>query len=88
MEELCLTLKQLATDSNKYRAKKDRRQQRSSFRDILSTVEEGIVPSFDVHFGVESVSIDSWARKRQYDMLCHILNAGVNTHLQVIIILY
>ena len=37
--ELCEQLKELATDSNKYRAKKDRRQQRSSFRDILRAVE-------------------------------------------------
>lgn len=38
-DALCSQLKELATDSNKYRAKKDRRQQRSSFRDILRTVE-------------------------------------------------
>ncbi len=36
---LCEMLKKLATDSNKHRAKKDRRQQRSSFRDILRAVE-------------------------------------------------
>ena len=39
VDELCLKLRQLATDSNKYRAKKDRKQQRSSFRDILRAVE-------------------------------------------------
>jgi hypothetical protein len=32
-------LKDLATDSNKYRAKKDRKQQRASFRDILRYIE-------------------------------------------------
>ena len=32
-------LKELATDSNKYRAKKDRKQQRASFRDILRYIE-------------------------------------------------
>ena len=36
---LCDKLKQLATDGNRHRAKKDRRQQRSSFRDILRAVE-------------------------------------------------
>jgi hypothetical protein len=35
-------LRQLATDSHKYRAKKDRKQQRSSFRDILHYVEVSI----------------------------------------------
>lgn len=38
-EELVGKLRQLATDSHKYRAKKDRKQQRSSFRDILQYVE-------------------------------------------------
>lgn len=36
---LCATLKNLATDSHKYRAKKDRKMQRSSFRDVLRAVE-------------------------------------------------
>lgn len=39
MDELCSKLRQLATDSHKYRAKKDRKQQRSSFRDILRAIE-------------------------------------------------
>lgn len=39
IDSLCETLKKLATDSNKHRAKKDRRQQRSSFRDVLRAVE-------------------------------------------------
>lgn len=39
MDELCTKLRQLATDSHKYRAKKDRKQQRSSFRDILHAIE-------------------------------------------------
>ena len=32
-------LKELATDSSKYRAKREKKQQRSTFRDILKTVE-------------------------------------------------
>ena len=36
---LCDLLRDLATDGNKHKAKKDLRQQRSSFRDILKTVE-------------------------------------------------
>ena len=38
-KELVNDLKELATDSNKHRAKKDRKMQRSSFRDIVRTVE-------------------------------------------------
>lgn len=39
MEALCGALRTLATDSNKYRAKADRRRQRSTFRAVLHFVE-------------------------------------------------
>ncbi len=39
LDALCDKLKQLATDGNRHRAKKDRRQQRSSFRDILRAIQ-------------------------------------------------
>ncbi|KAK2165337.1 hypothetical protein LSH36_52g10022 [Paralvinella palmiformis] len=80
--ELCETLKQLATDSNKFRAKKDRRQQRANFRDILKAVEEGDSPYYRVRFGLECLEIDSWTRKIQYDALCHMLGTGMYVHLQ------
>ena len=82
-EDLCETLKKLATDCNKHRAKKDRRQQRSSFRDILRAVEEGEAPRLRIKFGMEAVSIHSWSRKRHYDALCHVLGSGMPVHLQV-----
>ena len=34
--------------------------------------------------GTESVYIDTWARKRQYDSLCANLGSGMNTHLMVL----
>ena len=41
VENLIPRLQELAKDSHKYRSKKDRKEQKSSFRDILKTVEEG-----------------------------------------------
>lgn len=41
--DLIEVLKELATDSNKYRAKKDRKQQRANFRDILRYIEVNFV---------------------------------------------
>jgi len=81
VDELCLKLRQLATDSNKYRAKKDRKQQRSSFRDVLRAVEENESPEIRVKFGREALDIDSWSCKHQYDSLCQILGSGMNLHL-------
>jgi len=83
IDMLISKLKDLATDSNKYRAKKDRKQQRSSFRDILKGVEEGDFSSLKITVsGYEKININSWAKKRQYDFLCSYLNTGMNTHLQ------
>lgn len=81
MDSLCDKLRMLATDSQKFRAKKDRRQQRSSFRDILRAVEEREPPNIMVKFGRERLVIDSWCRKRQYDAICYVLKSGMNLHL-------
>nr|CAG4634973.1 EOG090X0ARF [Alona affinis] len=87
MDELCDKLRQLATDSHKYRAKKDRKQQRSSFRDILRAVEacfschENEAPDIRVKFGKETLDIDTWGSKHQYDSFCQLLGSGMNLHL-------
>jgi len=39
MDSLCEKLKQMSTDNSKHQNKKDRKQQRSSFRDILHYIE-------------------------------------------------
>ncbi|KAG8335951.1 Interferon- developmental regulator 1 [Homalodisca vitripennis] len=69
-EQLIDKLRQLATDSHKYRAKKDRKTQRSSFRDILRYVEDDCPPNIQVRFGLETLALDSWCRKKQYDAFC------------------
>ena len=38
-DDVLLKLKELATDSHKFRAKKDRKTQRSVFRDIIRYIE-------------------------------------------------
>lgn len=80
-ESLIEKLKLLATDAQKFRAKKERRVQRSSFRDILRSIEDGERPVLTVRFGRERLIIDSWCIKRQYDSLCTILGSGMNLHL-------
>uniref|UniRef100_A0A8D8W5M9 Interferon-related developmental regulator 1 n=1 Tax=Cacopsylla melanoneura TaxID=428564 RepID=A0A8D8W5M9_9HEMI len=81
MNSLVDKLRALATDSHKYRAKKDRKTQRSSFRDILRYVESGESPNIQIRFGQESLQVDSWVRKKQYDAFCTVLGSGVNLHL-------
>ncbi|XP_054287052.1 interferon-related developmental regulator 2-like [Macrosteles quadrilineatus] len=80
-EQLIDKLRQLATDSHKYRAKKDRKTQRSSFRDILKYVEDDMPPNIQVRFGQETLALDSWCKKKQYDAFCQVLGSGMNLHL-------
>jgi len=79
--DLISILKQLATDSSKSKSKKDRKEQRSSFRDILKGVEIGDSPSENIKFGREMVILDSWYKKLQYEWFCKVLGSGMNLHL-------
>ncbi|KAH6928857.1 hypothetical protein HPB50_020446 [Hyalomma asiaticum] len=80
-DALCNQLRQLATDSQKFRAKKERRQQRSTFRDVYRAVHEGSSPDITVKFGREVLELDTWSRKLQYDAFCQLLGSGMNLHL-------
>uniref|UniRef100_A0A8C4IRH2 Interferon-related developmental regulator 2 n=1 Tax=Dicentrarchus labrax TaxID=13489 RepID=A0A8C4IRH2_DICLA len=81
-ETLCQCLKSLATDGNKHRAKNDRRKQRSIFREVLHYIENEDFTEEKIRFGVESVYIDSWMRRRIYDAFKEIMESGVRHHLQ------
>jgi hypothetical protein len=82
MKSLISKLKELSVQSHKYQAKRDRRQQRHSFRDYLHAVEDGDGPGQSVKFGnCEVLEIDSWVKKRQYDAMCQVLGSGMNRHL-------
>ncbi|XP_025107675.1 LOW QUALITY PROTEIN: interferon-related developmental regulator 1-like [Pomacea canaliculata] len=81
-QRLCVQLKELSTESTKHMAKKDRRTQRSCFRDILRTVEAGEVPEATIRMGIESLVVEGWQLKKHYDAFCQVLGSGINIHLQ------
>merc|ERR1712123_445391 len=81
MDNLIDTIKELATDSNKSRSKKDRKEQRHIFRDILKGVEEGDPPTEKIKFGQETLLLDYWYKKTQYDWFSKVLASGTNHHL-------
>lgn len=79
--DLVLLLRELAKDSQKFRAKKDRKQQRATFREILSHIEEDEPSDENIRFGKEVLTLSSWAKRKQYDALCTVLGPGINIHL-------
>lgn len=83
--EMVESTKLLATDSQKFRAKRDRKQQRSTFRDVLLYIEEETAPEVTIQVGngnvKEQLVLDSFAINHQYDSLCNALGSGMNIHL-------
>ncbi|XP_072257625.1 interferon-related developmental regulator 1 isoform X2 [Pyxicephalus adspersus] len=81
LEPLTQTLKSLATDCNKHRAKVDRRKQRSVFRDVLRAVEDGSFSTEMIRFGREHMDIDCWVKRLTYDVLKELFGSGMQLHL-------
>uniref|UniRef100_A0ABD2XLC0 Uncharacterized protein n=1 Tax=Trichogramma kaykai TaxID=54128 RepID=A0ABD2XLC0_9HYME len=75
------TLKELATESNKFRAKKDKTVQRATFRDILRYIEEDITPETRIRFGKETLLLNGWCARSRYNAFCRLLGPGINIHL-------
>ena len=82
LADLSEAVKKLATDSHKYRAKRDRKAQRATFRDVLRYLEEDISPEINIRFGTERLVLDSWAIHHQYSSLCACMGPGMTHQLQ------
>ncbi|KPJ01641.1 PREDICTED: interferon-related developmental regulator 1 [Papilio xuthus] len=74
---LLARLAQLARDPHKYRAKRDRKLQRATFRDILKYFEEDEVPELSVRVGSEAVVCDTWGARAAYAALAGALGGGL-----------
>lgn len=81
IDALSEKLKELATYSQKFRSKKDRKVERSNFRDIMRTVLEYEQPSFTIKRKDEIIELNCWSKKIQYDVFCMILESGCQIHL-------
>ncbi|XP_063378932.1 interferon-related developmental regulator 2 [Cydia fagiglandana] len=77
VDSLLPRLDELARDSHKFRAKKERKLQRATFRDILKYFEEDTVPSLSVRVGKEKVSCGTWWARLAYGALAGTLGAGL-----------
>ncbi|CAH2075599.1 unnamed protein product, partial [Iphiclides podalirius] len=76
-EELVPLLLQLARDPHKYRAKRDRKAQRATFRDILKYFEGAEVAELSVRVGAETVRCGGWAARGAYGALAGALRGGL-----------
>ncbi|XP_058444575.1 interferon-related developmental regulator 2 [Malaya genurostris] len=81
LNDLIEATQKLATDAHKYRAKRDRKVQRATFRDVHRYLEEDISPEISIKFGKETLLLDTWSLHHQYICLRNALGFGMNVHL-------
>lgn len=81
-EYLECILTDLSQDSSKFRAKRDRKIQRLSFRQIIDRIFHNKTIHFEIRFSKrEKIMIESCHTKLFYDLLCKILQGNLNRHL-------
>jgi len=82
IDDVCEKLRTLATESNNWRSKKDLREQRANFRQLLHFIEGEEFGFESIKFGRERMELVNWQLKRYYDAFCAVLGSGMNLHLQ------
>ncbi|CAO3651329.1 unnamed protein product [Mucor hiemalis] len=82
MDGLIHTLKDLSVDSNRRRAKSDRVEQKSVFRDIVKTVEENIRPEEELKIGGRVLVFRGWAKILPLSTFRKCLGQGFQHHLK------
>jgi hypothetical protein len=78
--ELLEKLQQLSTQTNKQVAKRDRSVQKSSFRDIVDTIEDGTSPEIKVVIKKNTLTFDTWRSIIQYNAFKSVLGSGLIQH--------
>eukprot|EP00743_Colponemidia_sp_Colp-15_P001952 GILK01002124.1.p1 GENE.GILK01002124.1~~GILK01002124.1.p1 ORF type:complete len:400 (+),score=77.84 GILK01002124.1:110-1309(+) len=81
LAEILNHLQELAADNSRYMARRDRKEQRLTFREIQRTVESGEVPEIVIKIGSEQLELNSWSQIKQYEALTDILESGMPFHL-------
>jgi hypothetical protein len=79
--DLLETLQQLSTTTTKQVAKKDRSVQKSSFRDVLNTIQDGDSPEIKFVVKKTTLTFHTWGAIIQYNAFKTILGSGLIHHI-------
>ncbi|RIA80969.1 interferon-related developmental regulator-domain-containing protein [Glomus cerebriforme] len=80
MGRLTQLLSTLAKDSNRHRGKTERKVQRSAFRDILKTVEDGERVQEKLKFKKQTIYFSTWAKIVELNAFRDVLAEGLHVH--------
>lgn len=75
-------IKKLSVDSQKFRSKQDRKQQRFIFREVLQYLQENQLPHSLIRIGKkEQIVLDTWKSHQQYNGMCKLLTSDMSIYL-------
>mmetsp|Transcript_4857 Transcript_4857/g.6784 ORF Transcript_4857/g.6784 Transcript_4857/m.6784 type:complete len:382 (+) Transcript_4857:28-1173(+) len=82
VDDLLDSLHELASDKTKMRARKDKLKQRLPFKEIVASVEEGIIPTEILSFKHQKFTFENWEKLIQLDAVRELLAEGLQTHFE------
>jgi len=83
LDSLTDLLNELATESSKHRARRERSKQRAAFREIGRAIAEGQPPVESLKVQAEMLDVETWVGQRRVDSLRELLGEGFHIHLRV-----
>ena len=79
-EDVASAVQRLATGYNRYKSKRERKEQRFLFRDVFRTVVNGEKPDRSLTIAGENLVFDSWVELARLGMLRGALTSGFQIH--------
>jgi len=80
VEDMLSKLCDLATDRNRYQAKKEIIKQRTSFKEIYRFINDNELEEIKLKFNKQSVVFDTWVKLKQLAFFREIVGEGLQTH--------
>ena len=81
MDEVKQRIAELSVESGHHMSKKDKKEQRSTFRDFVSTIVDDENPEEIVNWRGGKVTLNSWKEIIQLNFVRHCLQGGFQTQL-------
>ncbi|KAI9274460.1 interferon-related developmental regulator-domain-containing protein [Phascolomyces articulosus] len=82
MDELLRTLRDLSVESSRRQSKSSRAEQKSVFRDIIRSVEEGVFPIEELKIGGRVISFRGWSKILILNAFRYTMGQGLHLHLR------
>ncbi|KAG0182078.1 Interferon- developmental regulator 2 [Apophysomyces sp. BC1021] len=80
MDGLIHTLRQLSVDSSRRHNKNDRAEQKSVFRDVIKSVEEGVKPVEELKIGGRVITFRGWSKILVLNAFRRSIGQGLQLH--------